>query len=201
MYDLLPLRATPERSEIISDLLRKVAVTPTLFSDRKCLQRCIASEKTLPEMCTACVQRMQTVTEVLGRLDTKAWEVWNDEALVGIIFFTHVTSLDATGHYVFFDHDLASKTEVIQEAMQRMLEVASRLTVEIPASFPALAKHAHKRLGFGGDFYYDFERERDGRKKTERIHVEGVKRKAALRDGKLVDLLILGFSGDTRHTS
>lgn len=187
MYELLPLRNAPERAEIISYMLREIAKTPSLFSSSMCESDPVCLEETpIMEMCPACKERMATVTAALGKSDTVAWEVWEGPEIQGIIYFTNVTAEDALGHYVFFDRDLASKTGIIREALSIMLEKLPRLTIEIPASYVALAKHAHKKLKFGGPYEY---RLRGGRS----LRVEGVKKSAALRRGRREDVLVLGL--------
>lgn len=190
MYELLPFVQRPERAEIISEALRKVATTPTLFTSAPCEEGCIDS-RTLVEMCARCKARMVQVATVLGASDTAAFEVWSADTLVGLIFFTDVTALDATGHYVFFDRRLADKTAVIEEAIEEMFASGlARLTVEIPAPFASLVRHASRKLGFGGPYRYEIHRGAHQRPSV--VRVEGVKAGAAFYDGRRVDLLILG---------
>ena len=183
-YELLPFVHTPERAEIISHMLRKIATHETLFSNFQeiCPKACVKT-LTLPEMCPACQHRMQTVASALAAPNSVTWEVWSPEAdLVGIIYFTDIIpGQDAKGHYVFFDGRLNSKTDVILQAMGAMWTLVPRLTVEIPAPFAALARHASRRLGFGGGFRY-----KGG------LSVEGVKKRAVRWRGGSHDLLILG---------
>lgn len=184
MYDLLPLNVTPERAHIVSKMMRAIAATPTIFSTSDDIS-CIEEARGLPEMCETCLERMRTVSEVLGASDTRAFEVWDETEVVGVIFFTRTTAIDAVGHYVFFDRSLRDKTEVIQEAMAEMMTGVTRLTIEIPESFTALIRHASRKLGFGGDIPFDL--------KGKTIGVEGVKRAAAMRGGRAEDLVVLGF--------
>ena len=184
-YELIPFTRVPERSEIISKIIRSIASHETLFSDygAPCGEECV---KTLswPEMCETCKARMSTISLALTAPNTRAWEVWNEESeVVGIIYFSDILpGLDAKGHYVFWDEaHLRKKTPVIQEAISLMFEDVGRLTIEIPASFAVLARHAQKKLGFGGPF-----RAKGG------LQVEGVKRSAVRWRGEDVDLLILG---------
>ena len=185
-FELMPFVQTPERAEIISYILRNVARHETLFSGfaSPCEASCVTA-RTLPEMCHLCKLRMATVATVLSAPSTRTFEVWDETpAVVGIIYFSDIApSLDAKGHYVFFDGKLNSKTAIVQEAIDAMMEefALSRLTIEIPVPFVALAKHAARKLGFGGRFRY-----KGG------LMVEGVKRDAARWRGELVDLLILG---------
>lgn len=189
-YELLPLIQRPERAEIISHALRRMAETPTLFATPVCEAGCIERDLRLTEMCPRCVSRMRQIALVLGAADTVAFEVWAEDEVVGLIFFTSVTSLDATGHYVFFDRNLSDKTAVIEEAVEEMFDAGlARLTVEIPAPFASLIRHASRRLGFGGPFTHEILK--SGGRGT-KVRVEGVKRNAAFYDGRRVDLLILG---------
>ena len=186
-YELIPFTRTPERSEIISRILRAIAAHETLFTDygEPCAEACVKS-KDLVEMCATCKTRMQTVAAVLGAPNSRTWEVWNETPeVVGVIYFSDIVpSLDAKGHYVFWDsHKLNHKTEVIQEAVDLITDEMSlsRITIEIPAPFAVLARHASRHLGFGGPFQV-----KGG------LHVEGVKKGAVRWRGELVDLLILG---------
>lgn len=187
-YELLPLVLTPARAEIISEIMRRTAAVETAFTGygAPCEEDCISSAKTLPEMCETCKVRMQMVAETLGKRDSRAYEVWNEAEVVGIIYFTNVTTRDATGHYVFFDGRLRDKTGVISEAMEEMYARGlARLTIEIPATFSALARHAQKKLGFGGAFAF----ETPG---GDSFKVEGVKRGAIEWRGEAVDLMVMG---------
>lgn len=186
LYEALPFIASPERAEIISGLLRETAKTPTLFSGEACEEGCLET-RNLPEMCEGCLERVRVVSEVLGRRDTHAWEIWREDTLAGVVFFTSVTEIDGVGHYAFFDHRLHDKTEVIQEVISEMFARGrARLTVEIPQSHVALIRHATSKLGFGGDFPYTL---RGGH----HIKVEGVRKRGGLRDGKVEDLVVLGL--------
>ena len=198
-YELLPLIQKPERAEIISDALRQVAQTPTIFATPACEEGCIDAAKRLTEMCPRCVSRMRQVASVLGASDTAAFEVWNEDEVVGLIFFTSVTALDAVGHYVFFDRNLSDKTDVIEEAIAEMFDAGiGRLTVEIPSPFASLIRHASRKLGFGGPFTHEILK--SGGRGT-KVRVEGVKKDAAFYDGRRVDLLILGRQAPPSSTS
>lgn len=185
-YEILPFVRTPERADIISGILRNIAAHETLFTgfEAACAEGCVKS-KTLVEMCATCKTRMATVAHVLAASNARAYEVWNEAPeVVGLIYFSDIVpGLDAKGHYVFFDGRLNDKTSVIEEAVADMFDVLglARLTIEIPAPFAALARHAQKRLGFGGPFRY-----KGG------MSVEGVKKRAMKWRGELVDVLLLG---------
>lgn len=186
-FELMPFTRTPERAEIISEILRNIAKHETIFTGLQapCEASCV-SLKTLVEMCETCRARMATVAFVLGAPNTRTWEVWNTRTseVSGIIYFSDIIpTQDAKGHYVFFDGRLTGKTEVIEEAVGMMFEDfrLARMTVEIPAPFVALARHAQRKLSFGGPFRY-----KGG------LSVEGVKRGGCRWRGQQEDLLILG---------
>ena len=186
MYELLPFVRAPERADIISRILRGISQHETLFSGftPMCEDACVKT-RGLPEMCETCKTRMATVATVLSASNTATWEVWDETPeVVGIIYFSDVVpGLDAKGHYVFFDGKLNSKTEIIEEAIGLMFDTfgLERITVEIPAPFAALARHAQKRLGFSGPYRY-----KGG------LNVEGVKRGGMKWRGRIEDVLILG---------
>ena len=197
IYEAFPLDASPERAEILSDLMRRIATTDSIFSDERCNNECFT--KRLPEMCPGCLSRMRRVASVLTASDSRAWEVWSlagaETHLVGVIFLTEVVpGLDAKAHYIFFDERLGDKTSVMQAVMREAYETLGlqRLTIEIPAPFVALAKHASKRLGFGGPF--------TTRLGETRLRVEGIKPNAALYRGSAVAVLVLGrLAEDETH--
>lgn len=200
-YEVLPLILTPERAEIVSTLLRRVASHDTIFARTDCDARCIPNDLTLPDMCEECRARMRTIASVLSDARTRAWEVWSAEAdLVGVIYLSEILpGVDAKGHYVFWDAEgLKSKTNALREVMGWVFEdhegwrALSRLTIEIPAPFVVLARHASKTLGFGGSYKHQVAG------KSEFIRVEGVKRRAIEWRGELVDLLILGLQAPSR---
>jgi hypothetical protein len=129
------------------------------------------------------------------------WEVWSTGEsvdLVGILYITDVVvGCDAKAHYAFFDNDLWGKTDLIQSIIDWLFEdhpewvALSRLTIEIPDFAFALAAHASKKLGFGGDNEYTA-RKKNG-KKSRTIPVEGVKRKSLLWRDMHRDVLVLGL--------
>ncbi len=200
-YEVLPLILTPERAEIVSTLLRRVASHDTIFARADCDARCLPNDLTLPELCEACRARMRTIAAILGDARTRAWEVWDAEAnLVGVVYISEILpGIDAKGHYVFWDSaNLKSKTPALREIIRWIFEdheevgwrALARLTIEIPAPFVFLARHASKALGFGGAYRYTIPG------KSEFSRVEGVKRRAVEWRGELVDLLILGLERD-----
>lgn len=148
--------------------------------------------------CNSCVAAKQSVIANLIDPKTIHWQVWskNPETseildFVGILRLSNISpGCDATAHYFFFDGKLRDKTPLLK-AWSRWTfsdhdnwKGLKRVTIEIPAHAFALARHANKKLGFGGPFDY--------RLKGSRIRVEGVKRDAVLKDGVWQDSLILG---------
>lgn len=194
-YEALPFRLTPERAEIISLLLRRVAAHDTIFARTSCAARCVETKDQLPAMCRACQERMRIVSAAFSSPDARVYEIWGDTDLVGVVHFSRVRpGLDAIAHYVFWDgKSLGTKTKVIEEVFQEVFGEfdLKRLTAEIPAVFPTIIKHATKKLGFGGYFQYTL-REGDERRKPKRVRVEGVKRNAVVWRDHEVDLVTLG---------
>lgn len=196
MYELLPLVNTFERAEILLDMTRKVCSFDTAFSDFQdaCEEKCYAT-KPIGAMCAECAYRFAVVAKALESGLT--WEVWksagsSDPELVGIIRLSHIRpGVDGLGHYVFFDHDLRGKTGVIKEFIDWCFSEHDnwiplrRMTIEVPDFAFALLRHAHKKLGFGGEFSYTLQ----GRT----IPVEGVKRGVLLWRGVWRDLIQLGL--------
>lgn len=187
-YEAIPLTATPERAEIVSKILRQSAAHDTIFTDyqRACEDKCFD--------CDRCLTAIRTVARRLSNPNAMAWEVWKlgEVDLVGILYVTRVNpGVDAEAHYVFFDGKLADKTELIERVINWTFsehgdwwEPLQRLTVKVPEFAFALARHAHKRLGFGGPIEYEHG--------DTTIEIEGRKRNAGRWRGDPVDKLILG---------
>ena len=205
IYEAFPLDVSPERAEIVSDLMRRVAATDTIFSDVTCEARCIHNGVNLEAMCETCARRMQIIAAALTAPTSRAWEVWcsNGAEMTpsGMILLTDISpGLDAKGHYVFFDERLGDKTEVLQDVIAWIFadhegwDGLARLTIEVPAPFVALARHATRRLGFGGAFKH---------RVSERLtlQVEGVKRGAVKWRGTPQDVLVLGLLAPERTHS
>ena len=207
IYDVFPLDASPARAEIISALMRRIAATDNVFADYTgtCEAECVALELPLDAMCRACLARMGIIASTLTANDSRVWEVWRtddaDPQPVGVISFTDIQAgVDAKAHYIFFDQRLKDKTPIMEEIIEwafadhedwRALE---RLTIEIPKPFGALARHASRKLGFGGDFYYKLrDVMHEGKRTPELLRVEGVKRGAVKWRGAPCDLLVLGL--------
>lgn len=195
-YEVFPFDASPERLFVVSDLMRRIAATPSVFSEQPCDAECIR-QATLETMCDVCSRRMKRVAALLVAPDSRAWEVWRlgaDAEPAGIVMLTDIApGHDAIAHYIFFDERLGDKTTLLNRLIEWCFEdhpeegwgALARITIEIPTPFAALARHASKRLGFGGIFPYAL------RTSEKPIRVEGVRRQAALWDGKLTDVLVL----------
>lgn len=193
-YEAMPLLDTAERAGIMEGLIRKTCGFETAFSDFQptCEERCF-EEKPLEALCSLCSQRMHLVAIALATGLT--WEIWRtDDApeLVGVVRISKIKpGEDAVGHYLFFDHDLRGKTAVLKELIQWVFtehpgwQPLRRLTVEIPDFAFALARHASRKLGFGGPFPFVL--------KGSKIKVEGVKEEAILWRGQPRSLLLLGL--------
>lgn len=148
--------------------------------------------------CSRCLTAKQNVTANLIDPKSLAWEVWSknpetNEILdfVGILRLSNISpGCDATAHYFFFDGKLHDKTPLLRAWARWAFKDhehwlgLNRVTVEIPAHAFALARHAHRKLGFGGPFAY--------RHKGSKIFVEGVRRKAILKDSVWQDALVMG---------
>jgi hypothetical protein len=141
---------------------------------------------------------MMSVSQMLSRRDALIWEVWRtdgaDPQLVGIVYLTEIEiGVDALAHYIFFDRELRDKTELLRSMLEWFFtphaevgwEPLRRVTVEIPDFAFALAKHAQRYLGFGGDFSLTLNA------KTP-LRVEGVKRSAFRWRGVDRNLLVMG---------
>ena len=182
----IPLILSPEREHILADLLDKAIKVETAFTN---LQQ-------LPET------RRRVIASVLTRIDSLTWEVWRLDAglpvdLVGMLTLQSIVPEDdATAHYIFFDRDLSGKTTLLNNMIDWVFsdhddvgwKALRRLTVEVRAHEHALAAHAQKKLGFGGNFEYKI----GGRT----LMLEGVKRDARMWKGKPQDLLLMGRLAD-----
>jgi RimJ/RimL family protein N-acetyltransferase len=190
-YEVIPFLDIPGREKVIEEIVRKTCSFDTAFSDYQatCADNCV-SNSALADFCELCKVRAAVVAVALTKGLT--WEVWGDEGVVGIIRLSDIRpGEDALGHYIFFDRKLNGKTEVVQAIINWAFEEHEgwtplhRLTVQVPDFAFALARHATKKLGFGGPF--DFEM------KGRTIPVEGVKREGIMWRGTRRDLLTLGL--------
>lgn len=195
MYDAMPLVATPQRAEIVSRILRETLASDNVFmSQASCEDSC--------GDCDACQSRLAHISRILSAPDSLVFEVWKQRpevALAGIIYMTDIKDgIDATGHYIFFDHSLGSdKTDLMERVIDWTFSdhgewrALRRLTIEIPEYAFALARHAQKKLGFGGPFEYE------NANKT--IAVEGVKRDAIRWQDEPQNLLVMGLINEEKE--
>ena len=181
-YQAIPFTMSPERDHILQRVLNEMVRFETMFTDYQ------KQDDT----------RRAAIASALTKLDSVTWEVWELENqlpvdLVGILHLSDIVpGRDAVAHYVFFDGDLRSKTTLLQRVLDWVFddhpEVGwvglQRLTLTIPDYAYALARHAQRHLGFGGQFTY-----RTGGKT---IKVEGVKEHAIMWRGEPRSLIIMG---------
>lgn len=192
MYEVIPMLNTIERAEILTKIVKQTCTFDTAFSNFQsvCEEDCF-NTKEISDLCETCKMRAAVVS--LAFASGLTWEVWSTEGeVVGVIRLSDIKpGQSAKGHYLFFDHNLSSKTSVIQAVIEWAFtdgeewKALQRLTIEIPDFAFALAKHASKKLGFGGPFEYSL--------KGKKIPVEGVLRNAVLWRGHQRDMLTLGL--------
>ena len=148
--------------------------------------------------CSRCLQTKAIVNSNLIDSRSMHWEVWSKDPdsgdlldFVGILRLSNISpGCDATAHYFFFDGKLRDKTPLLRAWAQWAFNDHTnwsglkRVTIEVPSHAFALARHANKKLKFGGPFEYRF--------KGSKIPVEGVRQKSVLKDGVWQDSLIMG---------
>jgi hypothetical protein len=171
-FDIFPLVLAESRAYVYNKIITELVKHETLFTDynKACEDRCME--------CATCARACRAVTNALIHPDAMVWEVWSTGKsvdLVGILYITDVVV--GCDDWLFEDHP-----EWV---------ALSRLTIEIPDFAFALAAHASKKLGFGGDNEYTA-RKKNG-KKSRTIPVEGVKRKSLLWRDTHRDVLVLGL--------
>jgi len=183
-YQAIRLIPHPNRANIISHIMRSMLKFETMFTDYQ------KNEET----------KLQAIALSLTRPDSLTWEVWRaeDGKVVDVVGILHLAKIrnghDGVAHYVFFDGDLRGKTALISKLLDWAFtdhedwDALQRLTIEVPDYAFALARHAQKKLGFGGPFKH-----RIGGKTVE---VEGVIQGALIWRGEPRDLLIMGKLND-----
>ncbi len=169
----------PHRADIIDRIMHELTRFDTIFTDYQSGDG-----------------RLWAVANVLNKPNSFVWEVWRYEDsvpvdVVGILYLTDINvGQDAVAHYVFFDGDLRSKTQLMNKMLDWIFSdhegwpALQRVTAEIPDFAFALARFAQKYLGFSGPFKHKVA--------GKTVMVEGVKQDAVLWRGKPRDLLILG---------
>jgi len=166
-------------------LLGRLAAHKHYFTDytRGCNGQCAGFCRDLSSGCSNVKNR---VVRALLAKDALVWEVWRTQGTVdfcGILRLSEVEpGCTAKAHYMFFDHKLKDKTELLQAWKQWVFSNLKlrRVTIEVPANAFTLARHAVRYLGFGGRYNY------------RGLPVEGVITGAKVLDGKELDMLILG---------
>ena len=129
--------------------------------------------------------------------DALNWEVWSKDEFgksldfVGIIRLEKVLiGCDATAHYFFFDGKLKDKTSLLKAWKNWLFSEHGkwiplhRITIEVPTHAFALARHAHKHLGFGGPYDYKY--------RNAKLKIEGVRELSVRWRGDWHDTLIMG---------
>lgn len=188
-FEAIPFTPTPERASVVSKIMRELLKFETIFTDyqRGCDEAC--------GDCDACVTCMNVIAYILSHPQSRAWEVWamGEDApeIVGMLMVTNVVSgVDAEAHYAFFDGKLKGKETILESMLEWVFEDHEdwlglrRITVAIPDFAYALAKHAQRHLGFGGDFVLSLN--------GKTLNVEGVRRKAFLWRGVDRDMILMG---------
>lgn len=199
-YEALPFAPwAPGRKAIVASIVRKAASMETLFTDFQPACRPLCNDIT---KCEQCADRMRAVANALSDPTARVWEVWKNDSdeVVGILYLTKIIpGCDALAHYVFFDGDLQGKTELLNDMIRWCFAEHEdwiplrRITVEIPTYAFSQAKHATRKLGFGGQFKFRHNRKRgSGAWKADDVSVEGVRRSAIRWRGEDADLLVLG---------
>lgn len=203
VFDARPFLPAVERAVVVNKILRGVAKYETLFTDYQKACKPLCEDAT---QCPNCANRLWRIASILNDPKAYVWEVWKTDddgsEVIGIVYLTDiVVGGDATAHYVFFDDELHGKTKLLEQMIGWCFAdhpddnwvALKRLTVEVPEFAFALARHATRKLGFGGDFKYKSE------KYGTVVNVEGVKKKAIPWRGDNADLLLLGRINGTVH--
>jgi hypothetical protein len=97
------------------------------------------------------VFRREQVIRRLADLDSKSWEVYDNDQLVGLLHADQIVKgQDARCHFLFFDSHLKDKTAICWETMKWMFEHFDlhALRVEVPTYANKLTGFARKGLGF-----------------------------------------------------
>ena len=106
------------------------------------------------------------VAQLLTDPRNGAWEVWRSDTFLGIISLDRVVPrIDARLQFVFLDDELASKSALLCEFVQRCFDDLglARLTFEAPANMTMLTGFVKRKLRFvpegtRASAYFDGER-------------------------------------------
>ena len=127
-YQAIRLIPNIARADIISYIMRSMLKFETMFSDYQ------KEEET----------KLAAIASAITKPDSLTWEVWRTEGgkIVDVVGIFHLSSIrnghDGVAHYVFFDGDLRSKTELINKMLDWAFtdhedwDALQRLTIEIP---------------------------------------------------------------------
>lgn len=98
-------------------------------------------------------QRKILAAQIIADQRNRCWQVWHGAEMVGVLLLTDIVAgLDAKAHFVFFDHQLAGRRNLIWNMIGAVFRDSSlnlnRLTIEIPEHLPKLIKFVRKVLSF-----------------------------------------------------
>ncbi len=96
-------------------------------------------------------QRQLIIAATLVDPTNRAWEIWRDGSLVGILLLTRIVrGLDALAHLAFFDKKLVGKRQLLRNMIARAFRELDlqRLSVEIPAHLEPLIRFVRTKLDF-----------------------------------------------------
>ena len=201
----LAFETVEEQAQVLyksSIIIRRCAAHESFFTDyiRGCGGECNGFCQDLSPKCEFA---KTAVSAAVMQPNALNWEVWrknNNSALdfVGILRLEKILiGCDATAHYFFFDGRLKDKTELLKAWKTWLFTEHGnwlplhRITIEVPTHAFALARHAHKHLGFSGPYEYRFG--------STRLKVEGVRESSVRWRGDWHDTLIMGCISDGRN--
>jgi len=174
MLEAIPLSLTDaSKNNYIIDQLFNFDSMFSDFADA-CDKRC--------GMCQQCMKRKLIVAHNLCSPKAVAWEVWDDESLIGILWLSNIVpEHDARGEFTFWDRRLHGKQNLLENWLQEHVFGQlglHRVTVEIP--------HYMFKLGRYLERYLSFEK-------------EGTKREGMYKKGQWYDIHIYGRISDARR--
>ena len=205
-FDLSSVEALAHSSWKNTIILGRIAAHSTFFTDytRGCDGECGNFCTNLSPRCAAV---KQATAAVLMKPDSIAWEVWTKERTGEAVDFVGILRLDriilgcdAVAHYFFFDRKLRDKGPLIEAwhnwgfSDSEEWQGLHRATLEIPSHSHILARHAQKRIGFGGP--YTYRPPSNGTSRVRPIAVEGVRKDAIRYNDAWHDLIIMGKVND-----
>lgn len=94
-------------------------------------------------------ERRVLYAQLLVDPDNQVWEVWRGAELVGILYLSQITGVDALLHFTFLDHNLIGKRRLLRRFLTQCFEDGfQRLSMQIPVFVPQLLHFARRALGF-----------------------------------------------------